>query len=122
MIYNVTTRKEIEDILNQHKNDVVINIEKDITVSEPICIDGCKHIRLMSQKGAKLSGGIVVEKFKREGKFLTYETAVEPRILIVNSLVKPRSSYPDKGCLTGLDQTDVKWMNSINGGWNRPLQ
>jgi len=120
MIYNITTRKEIEDILKQHKNDVVINIEKDITVSEPICIDGCKNIKLMSQKGAKLSGGVVVEKFKREGRFLTYETAVEPRIFIVNSLVKPRSSYPDNGCLECLDITDVKWMNSINGGWNRP--
>ena len=122
MIYNVTTRKAIEDILKQHKNDVVINIEKDITVSEPICIDGCKNIKLMSQKGAKLSGGIVVENFKREGKFLTYETAVEPRIFIVNSLVKPRSSYPENGCLECLDQTELKWMNSINGGWNRPPQ
>ncbi len=119
MVYNVATQKEINDVLQQNKNDIIINVETDITVAEPICIDGCRNLKLMSQNGAKLSGGIVVENFKREGEYLTFETAVEPRILIVNASVKSRSSYPDNGYLECLDETDLQWMNSVNGGWNR---
>lgn len=119
MVYNVATQKEINDVLKQNKNDIIINVETDITVTEPICIDGCRNLKLMSQNGAKLSGGVVVENFKREGEYLTFETAVEPRILIVNASVKARSSYPDNGYFECLDQTDLRWMNSVNGGWNR---
>ena len=119
MIYNVTTQKEINDILKQLKNDIIINIENDITVTEPICIDGCKNVKLMSQNGAKIIGGIVADNFKREGEYLTFETDVEPRVFVVNSAVKSRSSYPCNEYFECLDKTELKWMNSRNGGWNR---
>lgn len=119
MFYNVKTQKEIIDILGQNKNGIVINVENDIIVTEPICIDKCRNIKLISQNGAKLIGGLVADKFKREGEYLTFETDVEPRILIVNSNIKSRSSYPDSGYLECLDKTELKWMNSRNGGWNR---
>ena len=48
---------------------------------------------------------------------------IEPRMLakIIDGKleIRERSCYPSNGTLTNLDKTDVQWMSSQFGGWNR---
>ena len=45
----------------------------------------------------------------------------DPAMLLIGGRARPRARYPETGALTYRSTTDVKWMNSTNGGWNRPL-
>ena len=45
----------------------------------------------------------------------------DPAMLLIGGRARPRARYPETGTLTYRSTTDVKWMNSTNGGWNRPL-
>lgn len=119
MIYSVKNLQELTDILATEKNGVTINIDADMVVSRAIEIANCRDIKLMSQKGCKLMGGIIPEQWKKEGKFVVFETETEPRVLIINGKLRQKSAFPESGYLEYLNITERKWQDSRNGGWDR---
>lgn len=122
--YKVKTYSELEEALRNaslKKEAAVICIENDITFEKPIEIDGLKDVTITSENGNTLLGGKVFHKWDREGRFMTLRMETEPRVLIVNGRLCSKSAYPEEGSILVKDVTDVRWMDSRNGGWNRPL-
>ncbi|MBQ8814772.1 MAG: right-handed parallel beta-helix repeat-containing protein [Lachnospiraceae bacterium] len=122
--YKVKTYCELEEALKNaslKEDAAVIYIEDDITLKKTIEAEGLKNVTITSEKGSALLGGKVFHKWDREGEFLSLRTETEPRVLIVNGVLCPKSTYPEEGCILVKDVTDIRWMDSRNGGWNRPL-
>ncbi len=119
MLYNVKTEQDLNKVLFNIKNKTTINIEKDLFIEKPIEIKGIKDIKIVSQNGAKLTGGIITNKWEKESDFFVLEIATEPRILIINGELREKSSFPQNEYLQHLTTTELYWCDSKNGGWNR---
>ena len=72
MLYNVKSINDLNKVLFNINNQTTINIENDLTLQNPIEISGLKDIKIISQNGSELTGGIVTNKWEKEGDFLLY--------------------------------------------------
>ena len=119
MQYNIKNEKELNNALLNLTDCATINLENDLTLQNPIEISGLKDIKIISQNGSELTGGIVTNKWEKEGDFLVFKTETEPRILIINGEIREKSTYPQNEYLQHLTSTELYWCDSKNGGWNR---
>ena len=118
--YDVKTRDEFVSAIEAARDGKCdrINIACNIVTEEPFEISGCDKLEITSENGSNLIGGIINGKWKREGSFLTFGAAVEPRILVINGRPVKKTSYPYDGYLENTDTCKHEWMNSKNGGWD----
>ena len=119
--YNVKSYKELLESLKKASVEIgaIINIESDITVADAIEIKEYNNLKITSQNGSTLIGGLTDCHWEQEGDFLTFKTEFEPRMLIINDSLRDKSSYPENGFLEYSNTSDLLWRGSRNGGWNR---
>lgn len=120
-IYNIKTYNDLVRAieLSDGNDGTVINIIKDIVTKQAIEISGRRNLEITSENNSSLIGGEINVKWEADREYLTFKTDKEPRILIINGRAAKKSSFPSSGYLENIDVTDMEWINSRNGGWNR---
>ena len=101
-----------------------IEIVGDITLMSPIELS--EKDNGLTIRGGRISGGVVLDKWERDprdDRFLRARLpeGAMPRMLIVDGRAQKLSVYPCNSFLEHKDEPlDLRWLNSANGGWNRP--
>lgn len=96
----------------------------DYTLNEPIMLTGAHSGLTIQGEGARLLGGCTLDHWmQEEGGFwrAPVPEGCDPAMLLVNGRAAERARFPAQGTLTYLTDapSDMRWMSSTNGGWNR---
>ncbi len=120
--YCVHTYDEIISAVESAKKDngAIIKIENDIMLNKSIEISKLRELEITSSNDASIIGGIISPEWKKEGDFFTFHTEIQPRMLIKNGKPVQKTSFPVDSYLANTDECAYIWLNSRNGGWDKP--
>ena len=100
-----------------------IELSGMITLKEPILLD--ERDNGLTLKGGAISGGAELTEWERDPMDARFVRAklpegAKPRTLVIGGSMKKMSVYPADSMLECLDKPEnLRWMSSVNGGWNR---
>ena len=107
------------------------NVDKTIEIVGDLVLDGpielSSHDSGLTLLGGRIIGGVRLDKWEtdpRDGRFVRAKLpeGATPRSLSINGTARRIAVYPADGFLKLNDEPEnLKWLNSVNGGWNRAL-
>lgn len=118
-----TLQQRLNALSSEGENSLELN-GGEYTLEAPIQL-GPEHNGLtIDGGGAQINCGCALTDWFDDGDGLLaarVPEGAEPAALLIGGVKRPRARYPESGFLTYKTKSDVRWLNSTNGGWNRPL-